>query len=144
MGNSRLSVLANFKNTENKTLCSGVYLEYELIGIIAQSTCQVSLIIMFMWRIRQCLGLISFFFPCILLWPQQPLLYLHISVILNQNLMTASTESLAKVDFTGEEEALSFSSNWQSQNFKDELQCKLESFNQSSQHINRPFGTPRR
>lgn len=55
----------------------------------------------------------QFFFPCILLWPQQPLLYLHISVILNQNLMTASTESLAKVDFTGEEEALSFSSNWQ-------------------------------
>ena len=27
--------------------------------------------------------------------------------------MTASTKSLAKVDFTGEEEALLFSSNWQ-------------------------------
>ena len=40
-------------------------------------------------------------------------IYIYISVILNQNLITASTESLAKVDFMGEEEALSFSSNWQ-------------------------------
>lgn len=32
--------------------------------------------------------------------------------------MTASTESLAKVDFTGEEEALSFSSNWQVRIFR--------------------------
>ena len=40
-------------------------------------------------------------------------IYIYISVILNQNLITASTESQAKVDFMGEEEALSFSSNWQ-------------------------------